>query len=158
MTPCSTCADPLGVADAWLKTTPLTRPSLFVRKVYLGDFTDELCLLRLHDLSRKNAQTTLFANTHRFISRNVKRSTANGRRWPLAVHLRVTSVCCLSGTCSDVAPASSPSAKEVSGQPKSSALQGDRLQEPRFLLISLPTETRAAERRIKGQYAKTSDC
>lgn len=44
------------------------------------------------------------------------------------------------GTCFDVAPASSPSAKEVTSQPKSSALQGKWLQEPRSLLISLQTE------------------
>lgn len=47
------------------------------------------------------------------------------------------------GTCSDVAPASSPSAKEVASQPKSSALQGKWLQEPRSLLISLLTEGQA---------------
>lgn len=47
------------------------------------------------------------------------------------------------GTCSDVAPASSPSAKEVASQPKSSALQGKWLQEPRSLLISLLTEGEA---------------
>ncbi|XP_028422202.1 cyclin-dependent kinase inhibitor 3 [Perca flavescens] len=41
-----------------------------------------------------------------------------------------------------VAPASSPSAKELASQPKSSALQGKWLQEPRSLLISLLTEGR----------------
>ncbi|TNN65593.1 hypothetical protein EYF80_024122 [Liparis tanakae] len=42
----------------------------------------------------------------------------------------------------DVAPASSPSAKEVESQPKSSALQGKRLQEPKAFL---PSGTSRAE-------------
>lgn len=43
-------------------------------------------------------------------------------------------------TCSDVAPASEPSAEEVVKQPKSSSLQEERPQEPRSLLIRLLTE------------------
>lgn len=48
-------------------------------------------------------------------------------------------------TCSDVAAASEPSAEEVVRQPKSWALQEERLQEPRSLLIRLLTEGRAGE-------------
>lgn len=48
---------------------------------------------------------------------------------------RKTNMC----TCSGVAPASRPSAKEVISWQKSSALQEDQLPEPRTLLICLMT-------------------
>ncbi|XP_075964147.1 uncharacterized protein LOC142968233 [Anarhichas minor] len=56
----------------------------------------------------------------------------------------------------DVAPASSSSAKEVASQPKSSALQGKWLQEPRSLLISLLTEGQARISKKKLEYVTAS--